>query len=490
MSQQGTPTSPQPAEELQRVWELALRTLVNKLSTVTMDSYVRSLMPLRLENNVFLLGAPNKYAMDWIQRKASEDIRDALAFHLNQTGLTLEFKVTGQEVAPRTARQKQDNSQMSFDFPDFQTILSNNEPFAPQSSPATPSRDTLPPVPTLPVAPRFRFDNFIACKSNQVAYEVCHRVAENPGRAYNPVYLYGGQGLGKTHLLNAIANTIGEFHPGLRVAYVSSEKFVTEFFTAIKNKTTETFIKQYRKVDVMLVEDVQFFDGKDHANGEFLHTFDALLNSQKQIVLSADRSPRDINRIDERLRSRMQGGMVADVGLPELSTRITFLQRLCMTNSATVPPDVIEYMADAVQSNLRTLEGAFTRLIVSCSVRNEPIRLESAQVVLAEYFIQKPLPSRISLPQVLQAVAEVTGVAVQEIMGRSRQQRVAHARFMAMALYHEFEPARTTHSIGQAFDNRDHTTVLNAFEQFQKLYTNSQEFRSNADSIRLRLNSH
>jgi chromosomal replication initiator protein len=303
-----------------------------------------------------------------------------------------------------------------------------------------------------------------------LAYTGAKRVADQPGCSYNPLFIYGGPGLGKTHLLQAIAHAIRERDPSLRVAYVSGEYFAQSYFKALRDKETEQFRRQYREVDVWLVDDIQFIASKEQTKEEFFHTFNSLHQNGKQIVIASDRSPRELNTLDERLRSRFQSGLIADINPPETETRIGFLKACRKRENAEVSDDVLLYIADAIQSNMRSLEGALTRLMAISSITKAPMSGELAHDVLGEYFITKPVRYRsVTIEGVIQAAAEHFGAAVSAIKGPGRNKDLSIARQVAMYLCRELIPSANTISIGAAFGGRDHATVVYACQRMRQL---------------------
>ena len=344
------------------------------------------------------------------------------------------------------------------------------------------------PIPSMPLNDRYVFETFLEGKSNRLAHAGATAVAEQPGEKYNPLFLYGGPGLGKTHLMHSIAHRIRERQPEARIAYVSGEYFAQHYITAIRDHATEDFRRQYRQVDVWLVDDIQFVAGKEHTKEEFFHTFNTLYQSGKQIVLASDRSPRELNTMDERLRSRFQSGLIADINAPELETRVAILQQWRRRDGFVVEDSVLDYIASAIQSNMRALEGALTKLVAYSSIHNTSATAELAQSVLSEYFIEKPLPSRkISVNEIVDTVAPFFGVSAIGIKGPNRNKDVSLARQVAMFLCRELLPELNTTIVGAAFGSRDHATIVYACQRVKGLMELDPELKTLVQQVQKRL---
>jgi chromosomal replication initiator protein len=479
-------------DALASAWELCLHLLATKVPTVTFESYIRPIVPVKLAGSAITLGVASPYARDWLEKKAANSIRSALEFHLDTTGLQIQFIVLSrdqQEATPRkssAAKAAKDAAQtaLPLDEEDFApepepkpTVApATTTPRAPaiargsrKSSPKPAEPEKLP-IPSLPLNDRYLFENFLVGRSNRLAHAGAMHVAAKPGEIYNPLFLYSAPGLGKTHLLQGIAHVLRKSKPDARIAYVSGESFAQHYIGALRDHATEAFRRQYRQVDVWLVDDIQFIAGKEHTKEEFFHTFNSLYQGGKQIVLASDRSPRELNTMDERLRSRFQSGLIADIGAPELETRIAILQQCRQREKANVDDEVIEYIASAIQSNIRALEGALTKLIATSSIMKIPVTPELAHDALGEYFIEKPIRSRkITVDDILTAVAEQFGTTAATIKGTSRNKEVSLARHIAMYLCRELMPEVNTRIIGAALAGRDHTTIVHAYQKIRAL---------------------
>ncbi len=466
---------------LRRTWEQCLHLLASKVPVVTFETYIRPLQPVSYQGNTITLGVASPYAKDWLEKKSTNAIRSALEFHLDVTGLQIVFVVLSRDQrSPAPLSRKTDAAQttLPLDADPEETVPNpaqnqasvpppTRNPRSPAGRKAEPKQEEIV-IPSLPLNERYYFNTFLVGRSNRLAHAGAVQVAEKPGEIYNPLFLYGGPGLGKTHLMHAIAHQMRIQRPEARIAYVSGEYFAQHYITALKEHATETFRRQYRMVDVWLVDDIQFIAGKEHTKEEFFHTFNTLYGSGKQIVLASDRSPRELNTMDERLRSRFQSGLIADISPPELETRLAILQNGCVREKVKISDDVLLYIASAIQSNIRALEGAFTKLLAYSSIMKLPINEELAQGVLGEYFIEKPIRVRkVTVQEVVEAVGEQFGITASAILGPGRNKDISLARQAAIYLCRELMPESNTSLIGAAFGGRDHATVVYACQKMK-----------------------
>ncbi len=497
------------ATAFRRAWEQCLHLLATKVPVVAFESYIRPLEPVRLENNVAILGAASSFAKERVTKNANA-IRSALEFHLDINGLEVQFVVMTNEQRNRatTRRKPADGIKSEAAQPalplDAETDADNAPEIQnPKSKIQNPNAypnlmrradakrpEELPPVPNLNLTDRYQFDTFLVGRSNRLAHAGASQVAARPGEVYNPLFLYGGPGLGKTHLMQSIANTLRVTRPDLRVAYVSGEYFTQRFVTAIAKHTTEDFRREYRHIDVWLMDDIQFIAGKNQTNEEFFHTFNTLYQMGKQIVLASDRSPRELNTMDERLRSRFQSGLIADIGAPDLETRLAILQKRCLSENVPIDDDVLLYIASAIQSNIRALEGAFTKLLAYSSIMSNAISLQLAQTVLSEYFIEKPIRQRkTNVQEVVEAVAEQFAMPPEDILGAGRNKEVALARHVAFYIARELMPEMNLAHIGAAFGGRDHATVVYACAKVKTLMDVDSDLKTLIGQLKRRLSS-
>jgi len=318
------------------------------------------------------------------------------------------------------------------------------------------------------VNPKYTFDRFVVGSSNRFAYAAALAVAEAPAQAYNPLFIYGGTGLGKTHLLHAIAAYIGEHSRELTARYVTSETFMNDFINSLRDKRIEGFKHRYRHYDVLLIDDIQFFEHKERIQEEFFHTFNSLYEAGRQIVISSDRPPRDIATLEARLRSRFEWGLITDIQPPDLETRIAILRKKVHAEGTRVPdPQVLTFIASRISTNIRELEGALTRVVAFSSLTGRPMTVELAQDVLKDVFPQGELPE-VSVERIQEAVVERFGISLQELTGDRRSQSIVYPRQVAMYLCRELTDSSLP-KIGKKFGGRDHTTVIHATSKIAKL---------------------
>lgn len=310
--------------------------------------------------------------------------------------------------------------------------------------------------------PDYTFNSFVVGSHSELAFAACQAVSENPGVMYNPLFIYGGVGLGKTHLLQATGNTIANLH-GKNVMYLTSERFSHELITAIRERTAHTFKSKHRNIDVLIVDDIQFLAGKEKTQDEFFHTFNELYSCRKQIVMSSDRPPKAIGAIEDRLRSRFEGGMIADINMPDLETRVAILEKKCERKSFQVPRDVLQFIAAHITTNIRELEGALNRVVADCQLRGCPITTDHTKELLSP-MLGGGRRQVVHSKKILDAVCGYYNIPANEIIGKSRKKEVVVPRQIAMYLLRE-EGGSTYPSIGSVFGGRDHTTAMHACEK-------------------------
>lgn len=315
--------------------------------------------------------------------------------------------------------------------------------------------------------PKYVFETFVIGNSNRFAHAAAQAVANNPAHAYNPLFLYGGVGLGKTHLMHAIGNRIKQNNPSMKVLYTSSEKFTNEIINSIQNKTTEAFRQKYRNIDCLIIDDIQFLKGKEQTQEEFFHTFNALKDADKQIIISSDRSPREIETLQDRLRSRFDQGLTADIQPPDLETRMAILRTKAASDKIELPNDVITLLATNIATNIREIEGAYNKIVAYTSLMDMPITVETAQKVLADMG-NDVKTKQITFEGIIKVVADHYNVKEEELFNKKRTQNIAFPRQIAMYLCRELADLSYPR-IGELFGGRDHTTVIHAYEKISKM---------------------
>ena len=424
------------------LWEKCLDCLQDEFPSQQFNTWIRPLQVEHLDTKLTLF-APNRFVLDWINERFLDRIRELVVQFSGAESLSIHLEIG--------SKRNESSSK-----PDF----ANKQP----QSPTIAAQNKTVPVANVPnyqsnINPNFTFDNFVEGKSNQLAKAASLQVAENPAVAYNPLYLYGGVGLGKTHLLHAIGNQIIRNNPNAKVLYLHSERFVADMVRALQTNAMNEFKRYYRTVDALLIDDIQFFAGKDRSQEEFFHTFNALLESQQQVILTCDRYPKEINGVEERLKSRFGWGLTVAVEPPELETRVAILMSKAEQSKLDLPYEVAFFVAKRIRSNVRELEGALKRIIANAHFTGKAITLDFVKDALRDLLaLQDKL---ITIENIQKTVAEYYKVKIADLLSKRRSRSVARPRQMAMALAKEL----TNHSlpeIGDAFGGRDHTTVLHA----------------------------
>ncbi len=447
------------------LWEKCLDCLHNEFPSQQFNTWIRPLQVEHVDNRLVLF-APNRFVLDWINERFLDRIRE-LVVHFSEA-VTDTPPMIYLEIGSKNDEQK---------VRDFDRVTSAPRNTATQVPTNTNTQVRKPPVAELPnyqsnINPAFTFNNFVEGKSNQLAKAASIQVAENPAIAYNPLFLYGGVGLGKTHLLHAIGNQIIQNNPQAKVLYLHSERFVADMVKALQTNAMNDFKRYYRTVDALLIDDIQFFAGKDRSQEEFFHTFNALLESQQQVILTCDRYPKEINGVEERLKSRFGWGLTVAVEPPELETRVAILMSKAERSQIDLPYEVAFFVAKRIRSNVRELEGALKRIIANAHFTGKAITLDFVKEALRDLLaLQDKL---ITIENIQKTVAEYYKVKVSDLLSKRRSRSVTRPRQMAMALAKEL----TNHSlpeIGDAFGGRDHTTVLHACRVIVELKQANQD---------------
>jgi chromosomal replication initiator protein len=447
------------AMKAEQAWQAALGQLQMEMTKASFDTWVKDAQFLSYEDGVFIIGVANAYARDWLEGRLSSKVTRSLTGIMNRT-IEVRF-VVWQEL-------KQDQPASGSLVFSEDAWMDEDELYS-----ETKSQSTL--------NGRYTFENFVVGPSNLLAHATSMAVAERPAQNYNPLFLYGGVGLGKTHLLHAIGNACQ--HRGLQVLYVSSEEFTNDLINAIRSHTTQAFREKYRRIDVLLIDDIQFIAGKESTQEEFFHTFNTLHGQDKQIVISSDRPPKALVTLEERLRSRFQWGLAADIQPPDFETRVAVLRSKAERAHYNIPPDILELIARKIQSNIRELEGALTRVMAFSDLGCLPL---TTQLVDASLVDMLPRRNEVQPDDVVRVVAEVYGVTVDRILGRDRSREVAFPRQIAMYLIRE-ESNISLPQIGEVIGGRDHTTVLYACEKITDLIESDDRFRKQVVDLRERL---
>ena len=447
------------------VWRAALGELQVALSPANFETWLKETALVAVDDNRFRVAVPNGFAKDWLETRYRSLISQTLA------------RVVGYSV------------QVDFEVREGLSVPADDEDAQAPAVNQTPARVRLEPGRvggaeggSASLNPRYTFRNFIVGSANRLAHAASLSVAERPGQAYNPLFLYGGVGLGKTHLMHAIGNQVIARFPRKRVVYATSEKFTNEFITSIQQGRIDDFRGRYRRIDLLLIDDIQFIADKERTQEEFFHTFNAIHEDGKQIVLSSDRPPKLIVTLEERLRSRFEWGLIADLTAPDLETRIAILRAKAEEQSVPIGSDVLEFIARKVISNIRELEGALNRIVAYANMGGMPISIELAQAVLSNV-LYNPKRRMVTPERIAQAVSDYYGVEMDALKGQKRDRAIVTPRQIAMYLMRA-ETDVSLLRIGQELGGRDHSTVLHACDKIDRESQENEELRRELAAVR------
>ena len=448
--------------QLQATWEQILKKLEDSLSQIVCENWLRPLIPVSLTTTILELGTPTDFSKEWIEKHYIPFIIDAsyevtqAKLEISITSLHVESENTAAPI-PQTRLPQKAAEQRP-----IQATLLDEQMQALRI--ATPS--PIVPGDSSSLNPKYVFETFVTGNSNRFAHAAALAVAESPAKVYNPFFMYGGVGLGKTHLMHAIGHKILQNHPEMRVLYISSEKFTNELINSIRDGKPEAFRQKYRNIDVLLVDDIQFLSKKEHTQEEFFHTFNTLHDANKQITISSDRHPREIQTLEDRLRSRFEWGLITDIQAPDLETRIAILRKKALLENLNVPNDVMVYIASRIDNNIRELEGALTRVVAFASLNNQVITNELAAAALKDVF-PTGKTKQITLELIQEIVASYFKIKVDELLVKKRTRNLAFPRQIAMYLCRELTDTSLPR-IGEMFGGRDHTTVIHAHDKISR----------------------
>jgi chromosomal replication initiator protein len=453
----------------EQAWQSVLGQLQMEMPRASFDTWVRDTKPMSYQNGILAIGVRNAYARDWLESRLSGTINRLLIGIMN-SNVSVSFVVMNGD---ESAASSSDSAVPPQSAP---------EPASPDPAFSLPENYAADPRPRhSSLNPRYTFETYVVGSGNRLAHAACLAVAEKPARAYNPLFLYGGVGLGKTHLLHAIGNACHA--RGLNVLYVSSEEFTNDMINAIRTHTTQAFREKYRSADVLLVDDIQFIAGKESTQEEFFHTFNTLHGQDKQIIVSSDRPPKSLVTLEERLRSRFEWGLTADIQAPDLETRLAILRAKAERAGRSVPDEILDAIASRVQSNIRELEGALNRIIAFADLSGSPLTPSLVEVALADL-----LPSRqnISAEKVIELVAREWQTTVDALLGRDRSQKIAEPRQVAMYLLRK-ETDASLPQIGEVLGGRDHTTVMYAIQKIENEIATKRDLEKRVASVKHQL---
>lgn len=444
----------------QQLWQSVLGNIEVSLSKANFTTWFKNTSIVEKNNDYIIVSVPNSFTKEWLQNKYSAEILKTLRAVAPEIR-EIRYQVLGAGAAAAQGHQPAKGQETARVAPGTTSTIA---PSALNNG----------------LNPRYVFDSFIVGKNNELAHAAALAVAEHPGTTYNPLFIYGGVGLGKTHLMQAIGHKVQENNPSARVLYISSERFTNEFVQALGQGRIPQFKELYRNVDVLMIDDIQFLAGKESTQEEFFHTFNTLHQNNKQVILSSDRLPKDIPAIEERLVSRFAWGMIADIQAPDFETRLAILKTKCKEKNYEVNNEVLTYIAEVVQSNIRELEGALNRMIVYCQLNNISPSVDLAKTVLAGVASQKK--KVLSPRKIMEAVSDFYNISLDDLLRQSRRKEFVKPRQIAMYLM-RIELENSFPSIGDHFNGRDHTTVMHAVDKINRLIAEKESMKQEIDLI-------
>jgi len=446
--------------EIEELWNKILEVIKKELRPQAYNSWFSQTKVVKFGENELIISAPGDFCKDWLEKHYTGFIKDIFKRTIgSDDNLKIEFRTADQKFS------------------------------APARSTLNPKKTTKKSVPFLKdnklvLTPKYTFDNFVVGNSNRFAHAACLAVAQSPAKSYNPLFVYGEVGLGKTHLIQAIATHIMQHSDKTKIKalYISSEKFTNELINSIKDGSTAAFREKYRSVDVLLIDDIQFLAGKERTQEEFFHTFNTLYDSNKQIVITSDRPPKDIPTLENRLISRFEWGLITDIQPPDFETRIAILRKKSQAENINVPAEVIDFIAEKIPSNIRQLEGALTKLTAYSTLTKKELSISLAQDILKDII---PLENKkISVGQIQKAVTDYYTIKVNSLLSKKRTKDIVLARQVAIYLSRELTDLSLT-SIGEAFGRRDHTTIIHSYTKIKNKIEKDKDFKNIIDNLTL-----
>lgn len=449
--------------DLAEIWVRCKDKLKESFNEKVFNVWIKPIMPLEVTNTYYKVAVKNDFFKTMLEENYAQVIEGVLAGIMSKNiKLIIETMDNGNS-----------GSEAAEEMPAVPAKREQQQLFNENTSVQQPDESNL--------NPKYVFETFVIGNSNRFAHAAAQAVANDPAHAYNPLFLYGGVGLGKTHLMHAIGNRIKQNNPSMKVLYTSSEKFTNEIINSIQNKTTEAFRQKYRNIDCLIIDDIQFLKGKEQTQVEFFHTFNALKDADKQIIISSDRPPREIETLEDRLRSRFDQGLTADIQTPDLETRMAILRTKAASDNIVLPTEVITLLATNIATNIREIEGAYNKIVAYTSLMHMPITVETAQKVLSD--MGNDIKTRtITYEGIIKVVADHYNVKQDELFNKKRTQNIAFPRQVAMYLCRELADLSYPR-IGELFGGRDHTTVIHAYEKISNFKNSNLAFQNELQEI-------
>ena len=435
--------------DLSHIWDRLTDKLSHATSESNMDMYIRQITPVKLENDVIYCNVPSTTLRSSIQQNFLPIILAALNEITNNNNISVELNVEDQNSLDIPKERHKEKSLFVEEDTTKENVYESN------------------------INKKQRFDTFVVGNSNRFATAAAQAVANDPGNVYNPLFIYGNSGLGKTHLMHAIGNAILEANPSAKVRYVTSETFTNEIINAIQNHTVKDFQEKYRTIDCLIIDDIQFLENKERTQEEFFHTFNALKEANKQIVISSDRNPQSMDKLEERLRSRFASGLTVDIQPPDLETRIAIIRKKAEIENIDMPNEVIQTVATSIDNNIRMIEGAFNRIVAYASIMHLPIDMKVTETVLKDFATRTR--QNITIEKIITHICKYYNLQTEDLIGKKRPKNIALPRQIAMYLCRKMTDASLP-KIGLSFGGRDHTTVIHAYEKIEKMRKEDRSF--------------
>lgn len=443
-------------ESLDQLWQQTLRHIESKVSKPSFETWLSETEALSHQDDTLTVSAPNEFIRDWLEDRYRTFLQDAV------------HEVTGMQFT------------IKFVLPEDEVATAAADP-APATPTALDQQPTVPEESANMLNAKYTFDTFVIGAGNRFAHAASLAAAEAPAKAYNPLFIYGGVGLGKTHLMHAIGHYVIAHNPTAKVVYLTSEKFTNEFINSIQYNKAVEFRNKYRNIDVLLIDDIQFLAGKEQTQEEFFHTFNTLHESSKQIIISSDRPPKEIPTLEDRLRSRFEWGLITDIQPPDLETRIAVLRKKAKAEGFEISNEAMIYIANQIYNNIRELEGALIRVVAYSSLTNQDITVDLAAEALKDILPSKQ-PKVVTIHDIQKIVSAHYGLRVEDLKSKRRTKQVAFPRQVAMYLSRELTDCSLP-KIGEEFGGRDHTTVIHAYDKISSLLTDDDELSKTIEQL-------
>lgn len=456
----------------EELWKAVLGQMELSISKANFITWFRNTSILSRENGVVTISVPNGFAKEWLENKYNLSLIQALK-HLAEETKEIRCVISGSPTPTVPQTKSFDAVRPGKQHEEKNASFQRSTASQPLTTTALFHESNL--------NPRYTFENFVVAENNELARAACFSVSQNLGHAYNPLFIYGGVGLGKTHLLQALGNEVRMIYPEKIIKYITSERFTSELIDSLNNRTIDKFKEYYQQIDLLIIDDIQFLSGREKTQQEFFHIFNALYQINKQIIISSDRPPKSIATLEDRLKSRFEGGMIADISQPNLETRTAILKRKMVEKNVSLEEDTLQFIAEHITQNIRELEGALNRIIAYSEFYKIPPSVDMAQKALSQIIVQGK--KTLQLKDILAAVTKHYSVSEEDLAKKSRKKEISHPRQVAMYLLRS-ELNMPFSSIGEFFGGRDHTTVLHAFEKISGELEKNLRLKSEISSLK------